>query len=90
GSSPGSSNPALGRGGQLTVGDGHVFNQDSASVAIQVPDEATGLGLAADTTTLTWSAGPGASLHDLLRGSLGSSGFTYNHVCFLGALPAPN
>jgi len=74
---------------QLTVGDGHVFSQDSVSVAIQVPGEATGLGLAADTTTLTWSAGPGASVHDLLRGSLGPTGFTYNHSCFLGALPAP-
>ena len=39
--------------------------------------------------TLTWNAGPGASVHDLLRGSLGSTGFTYNHSCFLGALPAP-
>jgi len=74
---------------QLTVGDGHVFSQDSVSVAVLVPGEATLLGFSSDATTLSWSAASGASGHDLLRGSLGPTGFSYNHACFLSALAAP-
>jgi hypothetical protein len=73
---------------QLTVNDGHVTSMDSVNVTVATPAEATGLQVSG--STVSWDAIPGASGYDLLRGSLGTGPFVYNHACFLGGLVSPS
>jgi len=84
--------PAIAGGGtltfQLAVNDGHVTSTDSVSITLSVPGEAGNLQIASDASTLTWNAVAGAATYDVLRGSLGSAPFAYNHVCFMGAIPS--
>lgn len=66
---------------QLQVDDTHAQSVDQVGVAVTLPAEASNLQFQSDGSTLTWVGAPGATSHQVSRGTFTIGGFSYNHSC---------